>query len=51
MTEGVRVLGNSILVNEIGLDRADSTQFDTFELLVHWHQLMVALARLEAIAR
>ena len=51
VTEGVRVLGNSILVNEIGVDRADSTQFDTFELLVHWHQLMVTIDRLEAIAR
>lgn len=51
VTEGVRVLGNSILVNEIGFDRPDSVQFDTFELLVHWHQLMVALARLEAISR
>ncbi len=51
VVEGVRVLGNAILINEIGFDRDDSAQFDTFELLVHWHQLMVALARLEALTR
>lgn len=46
--QGVMVLGNQIQVNEIGFDRPDSQQLDTFELLVHWHQLMVALDRLSS---
>ncbi len=51
VVEGVRVLGNSICISEIGFDRDDCQQLDTFELLVHWHQLMIALAKLEAMTR
>ncbi len=51
VVEGVRVLGNTIKTSEIGFDRPDSTEMDTFELLVHWHQLMIALARLETMTR
>ena len=47
--QGVMVLGNSILTSEVGFDRADATAVDTFDLIQHWHQLMVALARLEAL--
>ena len=47
LVQGMMVLGNSIAINEIGFDRDDSTHLDTFELLVQWHQLMVALSRLE----
>ena len=46
VAEGIMVLGNEILVSEIGFDRNDAQKLDTFELLVHWHQLMVALDRL-----
>lgn len=51
LADGVRVLGNTIRVSELGYDRADAVELDTFELLVQWHQLMVALSRLEAMAR
>lgn len=49
VVQGVRVLGNTIQVSEVGFDRPDCETIDTFELLVHWHQLMVALSRLDAI--
>ncbi|MFK7737468.1 MAG: hypothetical protein AB8B50_15645 [Pirellulaceae bacterium] len=44
--EGVMVLGNTLEISEKGFDRTDSESHDTFELLVQWHQLMVALDRL-----
>lgn len=59
---GMRVLGQTIHVSEVGFDQPleveqapaaeelhSVQQFDTFDLLVHWNQLMVALARLEQI--
>ncbi len=49
VVEGIRVLGHTIRISEIGFDRLDGEQRDTFELLVQWHQLMTALARLEAM--
>ena len=49
VVQGVLVLGNEIRISEIGFDRSDSQELDTFELLVHWHQLMVALARLASL--
>ncbi|MEO8271181.1 MAG: hypothetical protein ABI557_15775 [Aureliella sp.] len=51
VVDGVRVLGNTIYVNEKGFDRKDAVELDTFEILVHWHQLMLALSRLEAMSR
>lgn len=51
VVDGVRVLGNTIRVSELGYDRPDAVELDTFELLVQWHQLMVALSRLEAMSR
>ncbi len=47
--QGIMVLGNTIQVSEMGFDRLDAANLDTFELVVHWHQLMVALARLESM--
>lgn len=47
LVQGVMVLGNSIRVSEQGFDRDDAMELDTFELVTHWHQLMVALSRLE----
>jgi len=51
LVSGVRVLGNIIRISELGFDREDAAELDTFELLVQWHQLMLALARLEAMSR
>ena len=42
------VLGNDIRISEVGFDRHDGETLDTFELLVQWHQLMIALERLQA---
>ncbi|QDV22455.1 hypothetical protein [Aureliella helgolandensis] len=47
--KGLIVLGNSILVNEVGFDHEDSQEMDTFELVMHWQQLMAALSKLEAM--
>ena len=46
LVQGILVLGNEIQISEVGFDRSDSHKRDTFELLVHWHQLMIALDRL-----
>ena len=51
LVDGVRVLGNIIAISELGFDRDDATELDTFEILVQWHQLMIALSRLEAMSR
>lgn len=48
--DGVRVLGNTIRISELGFDRDDAAELDTFDLLVQWHQLMIALSRLEAMS-
>jgi hypothetical protein len=49
IVQGVMVLGNSVRLSEQGFDRDDATALDTFDLVVHWHQLMIALARLEKL--
>lgn len=46
---GLMVLGNAVTVSELGFNRCDAEQLDTFDLVVHWHQLMLALARLESM--
>ena len=51
VARGVRVLGKTIEVSEVGFDRDDCSRLDTFELLVHWNQLMVALEKLDAMLR
>lgn len=51
IVQGIMVLGNTMRVSEVGFDRLDAEHLDTFELVVHWHQLMIALARLDAIAQ
>ncbi len=50
VVDGVRVLGNTIRISELGYDRDDAGELDTFDVLVQWHQLMVALSRLEAMS-
>jgi hypothetical protein len=47
LVQGVMVLGDKVSVSEQGFDREDALKLDTFELVTHWHKLMVALARLE----
>ena len=51
VVQGVMVLGNSVKISEIGFDRTDGSELDTFELVMQWHQLMVALAKLDAFMR
>lgn len=46
IAHGIMVLGNQISVSEQGYQGDDSQFFDTFDLLTHWHQLMLALERL-----
>jgi len=43
-------LGETISASERGFGRADAQQFDTFEVVTEWNQLMVALDRLEDLA-
>ena len=45
--ENLMVLGESVWVSEVGFESEDRVELDTFELQIHWHQLTVALARLE----
>lgn len=49
--QGIMVLGYVVATSEIGFDRDDATQLETFELVMHWHQLMAALAKLDSILR
>ncbi|MEZ6134314.1 MAG: hypothetical protein R3C53_05315 [Pirellulaceae bacterium] len=49
VVQGVMVLGNTMQVGEAGFDSADSQHLDTFELVSHWHQLMLALSKLDAM--
>ncbi len=49
VVQGIMVLGNSVQISEQGFDREDSVKLDTFDLVVQWHQLMVALSRLEQL--
>lgn len=47
--QGIMVLGNTVRASELGFDRSDSEELDTFNLVVQWHQLMIALERLESL--
>ena len=46
--EGLMVLGNVIQLSEVGFGSEMVAELDTFEIVVHWHQLMVALERLSS---
>ncbi len=46
---GIMVLGNTFRLSEVGFDRDDAVTLDTFDLIVQWHQLMIALDRLEKL--
>lgn len=47
--EGLLVLDHSIRISEQGFDREDAMQVETFEAVMHWHQLMMALDKLEKL--
>jgi hypothetical protein len=47
VANGLMVLGNEMRLSEVGFDSKSSIEFDTFELIVQWHQLMIAVSRLE----
>ncbi len=49
IVQGVMVLGNSVQLSEVGFDNEQTVELDTFELVVQWHQLMVALTRLQQL--
>ncbi|MCA9154677.1 MAG: hypothetical protein R3C99_21685 [Pirellulaceae bacterium] len=45
--QGLFVLGDEIRLSELGFDRDDALEFETFDIVTEWNQLMIALARLE----
>ena len=47
--QGLMVLGETMQISQLGFDSADQTVLDTLELQIHWHQLTIALARLESM--
>ncbi len=49
MIEGLLVLDSTIRISEQGFDRDDAAQVETFEAVMHWHQLMMALDKLEKL--
>jgi hypothetical protein len=49
LANGLMVLGNSIRLSELGFESPNCIEMDTFELLTHWHQLMIAVSRLEEL--
>lgn len=48
MVHGLINLDNTIAVSERGFDRTDAVSLDVFELIQTWHQLMMALIKLES---
>lgn len=49
MLEGLLVLDHTIRISEQGFDRDDCVRVETFEAVMHWHQLMIALDKLEKL--
>ena len=47
IVESLLDLGVSIRVSEQGFDREDAESFETFDIVMYWHQLMIALSRLD----
>lgn len=48
---GGMVLGDAIALNEQGFGRIADTQYDTLEVVAEWSQLMLALDKIENMAR
>jgi len=49
VANGLMVLGNTVRLSELGFESESCTELDTFELLIQWHQLMIAVSRLEEL--
>jgi hypothetical protein len=49
MLEGLLVLDDDIGISELGFDREDALRVETFQAVMHWHELMIALDRLEKL--
>lgn len=47
--DAVMVLGETMFVSELGFESQHQYELDTVELQIHWHQLTIALTRLESI--
>lgn len=42
-------LGPAILLSEIGFDRSDAMQFDTFQVFGQWHSLVQAIDQIASL--
>ncbi len=49
MIEGLLVLDTTIRISEQGFDRDDAVRMETFEAVMQWHQLMIALDKLDKL--
>lgn len=49
MLEGLLVLDDEIKISEQGFDRNDAASYETYEAVLQWHQLMVAIDKLEKL--
>jgi hypothetical protein len=49
MIEGLLVLDTTMRISEQGFDRDDAVRMETFEAVMQWHQLMIALDKLDKL--
>jgi hypothetical protein len=49
IVESLLDLGPMIHASERGFDRDDAESFETFDIVMYWHQLMVAMSRLDRL--
>jgi hypothetical protein len=49
LRDGLMVLGETMDVSEVGFESDVQIEFDTLDLQIHWHQLTIALSRLESM--
>lgn len=49
IANGLMVLGNTMRLSELGFESETYDELDTFELLSQWHQLMIAVSRMEEL--
>jgi hypothetical protein len=47
--DGLMKLGDEVCVSEVGFGRDEAGRFDTADTLAEWNQLIIAMARLEAL--
>ena len=47
LRRGHDVLGDEMQLSEVGFESAENFEFETFDVVNEWNQLMVALARIE----